>query len=256
MSSSCIAAQMYTLREFLKTPADIAKTLAKVKAIGYEAVQISGFGPCAPSEIAKMLEGEGLICASSHTSLQRLEEELDGFIEEHHLWGCGHTAVAYMPEEFHNPDGILAFSAQMDEIGKALADAGIVLAYHNHNFEFAKADGKTWLEILYENTNPQYVKVEIDTYWVQAGGGDPAEWIRKYAGRLPLLHVKDMIIGSDNQQRFAEIGEGNLNWLAILAAAKDAGVKWYCVEQDDCYGRDPFESLKISLDNLRGMGLK
>ncbi|MCD4699463.1 MAG: sugar phosphate isomerase/epimerase, partial [Phycisphaerae bacterium] len=106
------------------------------------------------------------------------------------------------------------------------------------------------------NTDPENLKAEIDTYWVQAGGGDPAEWIRKYAGRLPVLHVKDMIISADVKQRFAEIGEGNLNWHAILTAAKDAGVEWYCVEEDDCYERDPFDALKISLDNLREMGLK
>ncbi len=256
MSGSCIAAQMYTLREFLKTPDDIAKTLAKVKAIGYEAVQISGFGPCDPAEIAKMLKGEGVACVSTHTSLERLVEELDGFIEEHRLWDCGHTAIASMPSEFHNPDGIPAFAAKADDLGAKLAEAGITLAYHNHNFEFAKTGGKTWLEIIYDNADPKNLQAELDTYWVQAGGGDPAEWIRKYTGRLSVLHIKDMIIADGNQQRFAEIGEGNLNWPAILAAANDAGVEWYCVEQDDCYDRDPFDSLKISLENLHEMGLK
>ncbi len=122
--------------------------------------------------------------------------------------------------------------------------------------EFAKAGGKTWLEIIYDKTDPKNLQAELDTYWVQAGGGDPAEWIRKYAGRLSVLHIKDMIIASGDQQRFAEIGEGNLNWPAILAAAKDAGVEWYCVEQDDCYDSDPFDALKISLENLHQMGLK
>ncbi|MDY7009798.1 MAG: sugar phosphate isomerase/epimerase [Planctomycetota bacterium] len=256
MSDSRIAAQMYTLREFLKTPGDIARTLAKVKAIGYEAIQISGFGPYDPAEVAKMLEGEGLACVSTHTSLERLIEEPDEFIEEHHLWGCKHTAIASMPKKYHNPDGVKAFASKADEIGSTLAEAGITLAYHNHNFEFVKSGGKTWLEIIYENTAPENLKVEIDTYWVQAGGGDPAEWIRKYAGRMPVLHAKDMIIGPDGKQRFAEIGEGNLNWPAILSASKDAGVEWYCVEEDDCYERDPFEALKISLDNLRDMGVK
>jgi sugar phosphate isomerase/epimerase len=161
-----------------------------------------------------------------------------------------------MPEEYRNPNGILAFASKTDEIGSKLAQAGIVLSYHNHNFEFAKAGDKTWLEILFDNTNPQYLQAELDTYWVQAGGGDPAEWIRKYPGRMQMMHVKDMVIAEGNEQRFAEIGEGNLNWPAILAAAKDAGVEWYCVEQDDCYGSDPFDCLKISLENLHQMGLK
>ncbi len=255
MSHSCIAVQMYTLREFAKTPTDIAKTLAKVKTLGYEAVQVSGFGPCEATEVAKILEGEGLICASTHTSLERLEEKLDEFIEEHHLWGCKHTAIASMPKEYHTPDGILTFASKADEIGNKLAQAGIVLSYHNHNFEFAKVGDKTWLEILYDNTDPKNLQAELDTYWVQSGGGDPAEWILKYPGRMQMMHVKDMVIGPDGQ-RFAEIGEGNLNWPAILSAAKDAGVEWYCVEQDDCYGRDPFDCLKTSLENLHEMGLK
>jgi sugar phosphate isomerase/epimerase len=99
------------------------------------------------------------------------------------------------------------------------------------------------------------LKAEIDVYWIQAGGGDPAAWIRKCAGREPLLHLKDMAVGPGREQRMAEIGEGNMNWSAILQAAEESGVEWYLVEQDHCYGRDPFESLAISYRNLRAMGL-
>ena len=94
---------------------------------------------------------------------------------------------------------------------------------------------------------------EIDTYWIQHGGGDPASWIRKLKGRLPLVHLKDMGI-SKGKQVMTEVGEGNLNWQEILSACKDAGLIWYIVEQDICQ-RDPFESLGISLRNLKGMGL-
>ena len=95
---------------------------------------------------------------------------------------------------------------------------------------------------------------EIDTYWIQHGGGDPAWWIRRMAGRSPLVHLKDMVMRG-REQLMAEVGEGNLNWPAILRACKAAGVKWYIVEQDDTYGADPFVCLATSLRNLRSMGL-
>jgi sugar phosphate isomerase/epimerase len=252
-----LAAQLYTLRNFAKTPADIARTLKRVRQIGYQAVQISGFGPADPAEIAKMLDGEGLACCSTHVGWQRFASELDKLIDEHRLWRCAHPAIGGMPLEYRNADGILKFAREATEVGKKLFAAGMDFSYHNHNFELAKAGGKTWLELLYENSDAKYVKAEIDTYWIQAGGGDPAAWIARYAGRMPILHLKDMVMSPDGKsQRFAEIGEGNLNWRTILPAAKAAGVEWYCVEQDDCYERDPFDSLKLSLENLHKMGLK
>lgn len=254
--ATVLAAQMYTLRKFTQSPEDIAGTLAKVRAIGYEAIQISAFGPCDPAELAKMLKGEGLAVCSTHTAWQRFVDEIDKVIEEHRMWGCKHPAIGGMPNEYRSAEGVVKFAALATDVGEKLAQAGMDFSYHNHNHEFVKVGGKTLLEMLYESSDARYLKAEIDTYWVQAGGGDPAAWIRKYAGRMPVLHLKDMVMGPDGKVRMAEIGEGNLNWPEILAAAKDAGVQWYCIEQDECYERDPFDSLKISLENLHQMGLK
>ena len=108
-------------------------------------------------------------------------------------------------------------------------------SYHNHNHELARLDdGRTWLATLYETADPAILKAEIDTYWIQAGGGDPAEWIRQNAGREPLVHFKDMAIGPERKPVFAEIGEGNLNWPAIVGATRDSDIAWIVVEQDRC----------------------
>lgn len=128
-------------------------------------------------------------------------------------------------------------------------------SYHNHSHEFAKYGGKTWFQMMVDQSTPEQLKLEIDTYWVQHGGGDPAAWIRMLKGRMFLVHFKDFRI-QDGEQRFAEIGEGNLNWPNILEACKTTGVEWYIVEQDNCYDRNPFDSLKISFDNMRAWGLK
>src|SRR5262249_10517529 len=147
----------------------------------------------------------------------------------------------------------IAFAKSYGALAKQFAKAGIALGYHNHSHELSRFDGKTALQILLEQFDPS-VWFELDTYWIVHGGGDPAQWISKVAERIPCVHLKDMAITSDRTQFMAEVGEGNLNWPAILAACRSAGVQWYLVEQDICY-RDPFESLEISLRNLRTMGL-
>jgi len=255
MSKPVLGAQLYTTREFTKTIGDVAETLKKVRAIGYTSVQISGFGPVDPKEVAKALQDTGLTVAATHVSWQRLLEDTDAVIAEHKMWNCAHPAIGGLPAEYRSIDGLKKFLDELPGVAEKLAAEGMDFSYHNHSHELVKYDGRTWLEMLYDQADPRHLKAEIDTYWIQHGGGDPAAWVRKCAGREPLLHLKDMIITEQREQRFAEIGEGNLNWRDILEAAADGGVEYALVEQDDCYERDPFESLAISYRNLKQMGL-
>jgi len=254
MTDSRVAAQLYTLREFTKTPADIAKTMKKVRAIGYEAVQLSALGPIEPAELKKIVDGEGVAVAATHIGFDRMRDDPDGVIEEHHLLECKHAAIGGMPAEYRNAEGFHKFATAASVVARKLAEGGLTFSYHNHSFEFEKFGDKVGLEILRAESDPTYFNLEIDTYWVQHGGGDPADWIRKCEGRIPLLHLKDMTMRG-SEQLMAEVGEGNLNWPAILKAAKEAGVEWYLVEQDTCQ-RDPFESLAVSLRNLKAMGIR
>jgi sugar phosphate isomerase/epimerase len=255
MAESCIAAQMYTLRDFCKTPTDIAATMKKVKSIGYDAVQLSALGPIDTKELKKILDGEGLRVCATHISFQQMRDEIEAVIEEHKMLDCKYPAIGSMPREYRNREGFSKFAKDATEVGKKLAAAGMVFGYHNHSFELTRFGDKTGLQILLDESDPKYVTAEIDTYWIQHGGGDPAWWIEYASGRIPLLHLKDMAVNDDMQQLMAEIGEGNLNWPAILDASRKAGVVWYIVEQDICQ-RDPFESLAISLRNMKAMGLQ
>jgi sugar phosphate isomerase/epimerase len=249
-----IAAQLYTLRDFTKTPAEIAKTMQRLREIGYEAVQLSALGPIDPKELAKILQAEGLICSATHISQERMNNETAKVIEEHKLWNCSYTAIGgWNPKDKGSTLTWTDWAKDFSIIARKFAGSGISVGYHNHSHELVKFDGKPALQILIEKLDPA-VWMEIDTYWIVQGGGDPIEWIDKVAGRIPCVHLKDMLVKHDRTQYMAEVGEGNLNWDGILAACKRAGVKWYIVEQDTCY-RDPFESLKISLENLKGMGL-
>ncbi|MGC8782176.1 MAG: sugar phosphate isomerase/epimerase family protein [Anaerolineae bacterium] len=250
-----LAAQLYTVREFTQTAADLAATLKKVKAIGYTAVQISAIGPIPDAEVKQMVDDLGLKIVITHTPYPRLWNDIDAVIAQHKLWECPNVAIGSMPPPYREAgeEGFRRFAAEANAVGEKLAKAGLTFSYHNHSFEFVRFGKRTGLDLIFEETDPRYLKAEIDVYWVQHGGADPAAWVRKMTGRMPVVHLKDMVI-QDGKQIMAEIGEGNLNWPAILAACKEARVEWYAVEQDVCQ-RDPFESLKISYDNLRAMGL-
>lgn len=248
------AAQLYTLREFLKTPEDIAKSLKKVKQIGYNAVQVSAIGEIGDQELKDIADREGLAICATHIPYPDFTNNLDAVIEKHKTWGCKYVGLGGLPQEFRtSAEGYSTFAKEASEIGRKLKDAGLKFIYHNHNFEFAKFDGKSGLEILLEESDPEAFDFELDVYWVQAGGADPIEWIRKVAGRMKVVHLKDMIVTPEREQLFAEVGEGNMNIPGILEACKETGVEWAPVEQDQCYDRDPFDSLEISYQNLKKM---
>lgn len=256
MAKGTVGAQLYTIRQFTQTFEDLKESLRKIAEIGYTTVQISGFGPIPAKDVAKLLEDNGLKVAATHVAWPRFLNDLDALIEEHKLWKCAHPAIGGLPKEYYTVDGIKRFKDELTPIAEKLATEGMDFSYHNHNHELVRYGRKTWLEMLYEEIPPEVLKAEIDTYWIQAGGADPALWVEKMAGREPLLHLKDMIVTPQREQRFAEIGEGNLNWPRIMEAAEKGGVEYYLVEQDQCYERDPFESLAISYRNLRAMGLR
>ena len=251
-----LGAQLYTVREYTQTLTGIASSLHKIADIGYKAIQISGFGPADPQDVAELIHETGLIVAATHMPWSSFQDKLDEVITTHQLWGCSHAAIGGLPGEYYSLEGLQRFLDELKPIAAELSRAGIDFSYHNHNHELARYGKKTWLAQLYELADPDMLKAELDVYWIQAGGGDPAAWVKTCAGRQPLLHLKDMAVSPEREQRMAEIGEGNLNWQAILEAAAQGGVEWYLVEQDYCYERNPFDSLAISYRNLTAMGLQ
>jgi sugar phosphate isomerase/epimerase len=255
MAASKIAAQLYTVREFTQTPEDIAETMKKVAAIGYEAVQLSALAPMDPKELRAICDGEGLTVCATHIGYERIANDPDGVIEEHNTLGCKYPAIGGLPGEYRTDgESYSRFAEECSEAVKPLAAAGMTFAYHNHSFELEKFGDRTGLQILYEDSDPELFTAELDTYWVQHGGGSPLAWIDKLGSRNHIIHFKDMTM-KGREQIMTEIGEGNLDWPGIIAACERAGTEWYIVEQDTCQ-RDPFESLKISFDNLKAMGVK
>ena len=256
MKEITIAAQLYTLRDFLKTPEDLAVTFSKVKKMGYNAIQVSGIGPIDFGFVKEIADKEDLKICVTHIGFDRLKNDMAGVINQHKLWDCKYVGIGSMPDEYRvDRASLTRFAKEASEYGKVLLDNDLQLIYHNHNFEFKKFDGITGMDILFEESDTKAFNFEIDTYWVQAGGANPVDLINKMKGRMNIVHFKDMVIGKDNQMEMAEIGEGNLNFKDIIKACNDIGVDWCPIEQDVCQ-RDPFESLKISHDNLLKLGCK
>ena len=256
MKKPIIAAQLYTLRDLLngKNEAEIRQVLTEVKDIGYTAVQISGVGEVTPAlaetyrSICQELDLD--ICAT-HFNLDYMEKNLEWVVDIHKLWRCDYAGVGSMPESMRDEASLMPFINRMNLLGQQLKEVGIQLVYHNHRFEFEQSEGKPWLQIMLEGFDPEVVQFELDTYWVQAGGANPVTWINKVAGNMGIMHLKDMSI-VDNEQLFAEIGQGNLEWPAIMEAAVKAEVTYAAVEQDSDT-EDPMASLKISYDFLQGL---
>jgi sugar phosphate isomerase/epimerase len=244
-----VGMQLYTLRDLMKTPKEIAATLKQVKKIGYPAVQVSGIGAIEPKELRAIADDLDLNLCCSHIGYDDLMNNLISVVEKHHIWGCKQISVPVTPEKMRNGKGYVQFAKEMTKVGKKLADEGITLSYHNHAFEFEKFGKKTGMDLIYDNSDPKYFQAEIDVYWVQYGGSDPVAWCEKMKGRLPLVHLKDFGI-VNNTPTYMEVGEGNIDMLSVIKACKKAKTQWYLVEQDICR-RSPLESAKISFQNLK-----
>lgn len=246
-----IGVQFYTLRETCKDLAGLDETLKKVADIGYKNVQLSGVCAYEPEWIKEKLEAYGLKCVLTHTAADKLKAEAEKIAAEHTVYGCDYVGLGYA--RFDNEGDLEKFITDFKPVAKTLKENGKYFMYHNHAHEFEKRDGKLIIEHLADEFDKDVMGFTLDTFWVQAGGCNPAEWIEKFSGRLPCIHLKDYAPkGFD--KIMMPVGEGNLNWGKIFEAASTSGVKYMLVEQDDCNGEDPFDCIKRSYDYLKSCG--
>lgn len=259
MPDSQIAVTLFNLRDYCKTESDLDRTLDRVCEIGYQAVQVSAV-PLPAEVIKKQLDKHALFCCATHENLAVISGESAPLIDKMKTLECDFVALGAPPAELRGTvENAQKIVDIFNEKGAELLEAGIRLAYHNHNFEFERLPGRreTYFEYFYANTNPQTVFAEVDVHWVTRGGGSPVNWIHRLGYRMPVIHFKDFTIIDNDKPVFCEIGEGNLDWGGILQACREAGIRWYSIEQDALFkDRDIFESIKISYNNLRAMGVK
>ncbi len=263
-----IAVQVYSVRDDAK--ADLRGTLTKIKAMGYDGVEFAGLYGYEPADIRDMCAELGLTPISAHVPLADLKKDPKGTIAQYVTIGCPYIAVPYLPENLRpGTDGWAPTVEDIKAIAEEAKAQGIQLLYHNHDFEFVRLDGEYALDLLYKEIPA--LQTELDTCWVNVGGENPADYVRKYTGRAPVVHLKDFfgeksddmyeLIGIETKapQRpsgfeFRPLGCGLQDFPSILAAAKDAGAKWVVVEQDKAtMGKTPLESIEISINYLRGL---
>ncbi|MDR1024715.1 MAG: sugar phosphate isomerase/epimerase, partial [Treponema sp.] len=204
-----LGAQLYNVREYTKTPDDIEATLRRVKAIGFDVIQISAFGPCNIDLLAGWVKELDLDVCVTHVPWPRLADsgELKTVIAEHKKLGCSQIGLGMRPGDvFPNTgEGWTRFIKKANTIIAQVQDAGLSFGYHNHDLEFQKWNGITTLDRLAaECPSLDFI---LDTFWVQAGGASPAAYIRKFKGRIKTIHFKDYRV-VDQVRQFAEIGQG------------------------------------------------
>ena len=242
-----IGAQFYTIRDFCKNTDDFAESLKKVADIGYKNVQISGTCELDPEWLKNELNKNGLKCVLTHTPSDKLLADPADVARDHDIFGCKYVGLGWFDFNESSCDN---FIKEYGPVARALKNHGRDFLYHNHDQEFKKENGKLIIERLAEITAPDEMGFTLDTFWVQAGGGDPAQWLERLSGRVPCIHLKDYAYG----RKMAVIGEGNINFDRVFEKAESAGTEYMLVEQDDCNGEDPFDCLKRSFEYLKSRG--
>ena len=245
-----IGAQFFTLRDFCKDTDSFAESLKKVADIGYKTVQISGTCQYEPEWLKGELEKNGLECVLTHIPADKLQNDPAKVAKDHDVFNCKYVGLGSFG--FNEEKNIDDFIRIYKPVTSTLKQAGKYFMYHNHDGEFKKFNGKIVLDNLAEAFSPDEMGFTLDTFWVQAGGGDPAQWIEKLSSRVPCIHLKDYAYG----RKMAVIGEGNINFDRVFEKAESAGTKYMLIEQDDCNGENPFDCLKRSYEFLKSRGFK
>lgn len=268
-----IALQLYSVRDELEK--DFTGTLRKVKSLGYDGVEFAGLYGNTPANVNKILKDIGLNPLSAHVPFIDLIADPRGVIGKYVEIGCKYMVIPYLTPEYRpNAEKFNEVIEGARIIGEAAKEAGLTLLYHNHDFEFEKVDGKYALDVLYASVSADLLKTQIDTCWVNVAGENPSDYIRKYAGRSPVVHLKDFVmpgkkpekmyelIGIEDDAKSAEatafefrpLGHGVQNFTEILKACKEAGTKWVVVEQDKpSMGKTTLECAQISIQYLKSL---
>ncbi len=246
-----ISVQLYTIRNLTET--DFPSAMTQIAALGFKYVELAGFGNLkSATACKKALDDAGLKVSGTHIQLDRLTDPSQ-LADEADTLNHNQLIIAWLKPELRTAEGFTHLAKQMNAAAPILKKRGKELAYHNHDFEFQKLNGQTAFDILWNNTDPNLIKAELDLFWAKRGGVDPIAYMQKLGKRVTNLHLKDQ--SKTDPTKFAEVGTGTLDFPAIMKTAAQLNVKFAVVEQDDSYGQNPLDLLRTSLTNLKQMGL-
>ena len=270
-----VGVQLYSVRDAMEK--DMDATLKAIKEMGYDYVEFAGYFGKSAQEVKAILDKYDLQCISVHQAPSLFWEEGQSAIDYLKVIGAKYCAIPWytVDEFFNNWDETMD---KFTKLGTQLKENGIQLMYHNHDFEFRTIDGEAILDKMYATIPNDILKPQFDTCWVHYAGNNPAEYLKKYVGKIEVVHLKDFVcekLGGgpvyglidadgaetkgeskeDNGFKFMPVGSGIQDWPAILASAEEAGAEVVIVEQDQSLDRDPMEAVKMSREYLRTLGL-
>ncbi len=272
-----VGIQVYGLRDLLEnTPENFENVMQQVKDLGYDGVELAGLYGLEPTYIKETLEKIGLVPISAHVAFAEMMENLDKVIEDYSTIGVKYLVMPYMAEEYRpvNPEGFKEFLPLLNQVGEKIHNAGMTFLYHNHDFEFVKLENGKWgYDEMFDSIPHDNLQSELDTCWCDVATGEAPEFVKKYTGRIPVVHLKDYIkkgevknmyklIGIETEDDgsdtgyfgFRPVGFGQMIWEPVLEASIEAGANWVIVEQDEHYEVEPLECARRSREYLKILG--
>lgn len=256
--SGPLGLQLYSIRRAMNE--DVPGTLAWVRRVGFEEVELAGTYGLSPEEFRRELDNAGLDATSMHAGYERFSDNVDEVLDEAEALGVEYVGIASIPHEgSFTVEQAREAAADFNTFGEAAKARGFQFFYHNHGFEFEPADdGTIPFDVLVQETDPENVKLQIDVFWTVHPGVDPAELLRKYPGRWALMHIKDMREGTPTGDFSGEsppetkvpVGEGQVDWPEVLSAADEVGLERYYIEDEST---DPMGNIPLSIRYLEGL---
>lgn len=244
-----LGAQMYTVRSLLNTPEEAEQTMEKIKAIGYDSVQLYG-GEERMRICGEAAKKVGLSVSGTLVNRKVCEAMGNVLFDLCREYGMKDIGISAFHTDAAGARDLIAWA---NAYGKQVRQEGFTFSYHNHDKEFIRTEeDKTVMQLYLDGFDPEAVDFMPDTYWLQCGGSDVRHFLESTRGRVTMLHLKDMAYTKEGP-KFAEVGRGNLWFPGILKMALDCGIENFAVEQDTCDG-DPIESLRISYNYIRQLG--
>lgn len=266
------ALQLYSIRSVIREHgfADVVKRVADM---GYDGVELAGTYGLDAKEMRAAADAAGIPVVSAHIPFAEMVKDPEFFAEYFDIIGCPQAVIPYKTNDtLPGGENFAETDAGIKMLSDTFKKRGIVLAYHNHDLEFEKINGKRILDTIYEIYSPDVLQTQIDTCWVNVAGVDPAAYIRSYKGRCPTVHLKDFVgskkgcpyalLGQEEKKaedtgtfEFRPCGYGVQDFSAIMLAAEESGAEWQIVEQDNpSMGKSSMECAKMSIDYLKGLG--
>lgn len=238
-----IGVQLYTIRKALER--DLDGSLARVARIGYQEIELAGTYGHTAAQFRASLDRVGLRAPSSHLALEALRDHWDDTLRDAHTLGHEYLVCAWIDEQDRTGDGYKRTADAFNVIGERARAAGLGFAYHNHEWEFTRTPGMFTdaacpFDFLLAHTDPALVRMELDLYWVLAGGADPAAYLTAHSERFPMVHIKDRT----KDGKMVDVGSGAIDWRTLLGQAAAAGCRHWFVEHDE--PRDAFASVAAS----------